>query len=139
MELLLDTHSVILPWRESWRRRLMKFVRRAARESCDTNNVDNNEELKRTRRVQRLRLETDYYGLNNPLGQQSRIKSPSMSYQPEKMRSSTKILSNVRRIKQPSASNLHNSGDANVYYPSDKDASHHAAYQNIFSSFYSNQ
>ncbi|CAH8665549.1 unnamed protein product [Heterobilharzia americana] len=126
MELLLDTHSVILPWRESWRRRLMKFVRRAARESCDSEKVDLNEELKRTRRVQRLRLATDYYAPNNPIDQYNRMQNPS-SYQSDK----------TKKINRPSASKIYNSRDASIYYPPDKHRAQHTAYHNMFSSSYS--
>ncbi|KAH8868600.1 netrin 1 [Schistosoma japonicum] len=156
MELLLDSQSVILRWRESWRRRLSKFVRRAARESCDSeknvvvvddddnDNIDeNNNKLKRTRRVQRLRQESDYYPMNHLINQHNRIQSPSSSYyQSNRLRSPKNLPSNnfKKQIGQlPITSNPHTSKEVHLNYPPDKDIFQHSTNKNVYSSFYSNQ
>ncbi|CAI2735600.1 unnamed protein product [Schistosoma spindalis] len=159
MELLLDTHSVVLKWRESWRRRLSKFVRRAARESCDSeknsvvvddDNIDdsNNDKLQRTRQVQRLRLGSDYYSSNNQVNQHNRIQSLtspstlSSNYQLNRLRSSTK-LSSKKLKKQISQSSIisdpHSSKEVSLNYPHDKDKFQYITNKNMYSSFYSNQ
>ncbi|CAH8678561.1 unnamed protein product [Schistosoma haematobium] len=158
MELLLDTHSVVLKWRESWRRRLSKFVRRAARESCDSeknsvvddDNIDdnNNDKLKRTRQVQRLRLGSDYYSSNNQGNQHNRIQSHtspstlSSNYQLNRLRSPTKLPSNKlkKQISQSSIiSDPHSSKEDSLSYPRDKDKFQYITNKNMYSSFYSNQ
>ncbi|VDP10912.1 unnamed protein product [Schistosoma margrebowiei] len=159
MELLLDTHSVVLKWRESWRRRLSKFVRRAARESCDSeknsvvddDNIDdsNNDKLKRTRQVQRLRLGSDYYSSNNQVNQHNRIQSHtspstlSSNYQLNRLRSPTKLPSNKlkKQISQSSIiSDPHSSKEVSLNYPhDDKDKFQYITNKNMYSSFYSNQ
>ncbi|XP_018655123.1 putative netrin [Schistosoma mansoni] len=154
MELLLDTHSVVLKWRESWRRRLSKFVRRAARESCDSeknsvvvddDNTDdsNYDKLKRTRRVQRLRPGPDYYSSNTQVNQHNRIQSPtspstlSSNYHLNRLRSSNKLK---KQISQSSIiSDPHSSKEISLNYPHDKDKFQYTTNKNVYSSFYSNQ
>ncbi|KAF8562249.1 hypothetical protein P879_09398 [Paragonimus westermani] len=66
MELMLDTQSIVLPWRESWRRRLNRFVRRAAKGRCRGVTQDNGPHANGARigRVQRLRTAPGYYAAN---------------------------------------------------------------------------
>ncbi|KAA3678773.1 uncharacterized protein DEA37_0008995 [Paragonimus westermani] len=66
MELMLDTQSIVLPWRESWRRRLNRFVRRAAKGRCRGVTQDNGPRANgaRIERVQRLRTVPGYYAAN---------------------------------------------------------------------------
>ncbi|CAH8680953.1 unnamed protein product [Schistosoma rodhaini] len=154
MELLLDTHSVVLKWRESWRRRLSKFVRRAAREPCDSeknsvvvddDNTDDSDydKLKRTRRVQRLRPGPDYYSSNTQVNQHNRIQSPtspstlSSNYHLNRLRSSNKLK---KQISQSSIiSDPHSSKEISLNYPHDKDKFQYTTNKNVYSSFYSNQ
>lgn len=65
MDLLLDASSIVLPWQESWRRRLNKFVRKAAKGLCgatqgpyDDDNGENDVEF---RQVQKLQSVPSHY------------------------------------------------------------------------------
>ncbi|VDP66280.1 unnamed protein product [Echinostoma caproni] len=75
MELMLDEQSVVLPWREAWRRRLTKFLRRAARGKCDTLEDDKDGGTTRLRRVQRLRNAPGYFSAH--IDQQVHPRMPS--------------------------------------------------------------
>lgn len=70
---MLDDHSVVLPWRESWRRRLMRFSRRAARDRCDMMEDGKDGELSRIRRVQRLRTAPGYFSAQVDPSSQTRM------------------------------------------------------------------
>ncbi|CAH8494208.1 unnamed protein product [Dicrocoelium dendriticum] len=65
MDLLLDASSIVLPWRESWRRRLNKFVRRAAKGRCDAmqgpDEKENEEDGVQIRRAQKLQNTPGHY------------------------------------------------------------------------------
>ncbi|TGZ72455.1 hypothetical protein CRM22_002075 [Opisthorchis felineus] len=73
MELMLDPSSIIIPWRESWRRRLNKFVRRAAKNRCNLNvNRDNTGDSMHSKRAQKLQSSDGY--LVNQLANDSPLR-----------------------------------------------------------------